>query len=118
MEPFPRSAVPEEPTEREPEPRDGRSFRAVLDRLREKRSDLLPARITPRPRDSAGSPLAFAQQRLWFLAQLRPDDTSYNVSATVLARGCLSPAALAAAFHQVVQRHEGLRTRFVSLEGR
>jgi amino acid adenylation domain-containing protein len=117
MEPSQRNAVPEEPAERQPE-RGTRSFRAVLDRLREKRSEVLPARIAPRPRDSAGSPLSFAQQRLWFLAQLRPDDTSYNVSATVLARGHLRPAALAGSFRQVVLRHEGLRTRFVNLEGR
>src|SRR5215207_7324481 len=95
------------------EPR-AQSFGSILDRLREKKREVLPGRggIVPAPRASSGSPLSFAQQRLWFLAQLRPDDTAYNVAAAVELRGRLDAGALGDAFRRVVRRHETLRTTF------
>ncbi|HWN41055.1 MAG TPA: condensation domain-containing protein, partial [Thermoanaerobaculia bacterium] len=100
------------------EPR-ARSFGSILDRLREKKREVLPGRegIVPAPRAPSGSPLSFAQQRLWFLAQLRPDDTAYNMAAAVELRGRLDAGALAGAFRRVVQRHEALRTTFSSRGG-
>ncbi|HET9227488.1 MAG TPA: amino acid adenylation domain-containing protein, partial [Thermoanaerobaculia bacterium] len=91
-----------------------RSFGSVLDRLREKRREILPERdgIVPVPRIPGGLPLSFPQQRLWFLAQLRPEDTAYNVAASVELRGRLDAGALAEALRQVVCRHEALRTTF------
>ncbi|HYN20898.1 MAG TPA: condensation domain-containing protein, partial [Thermoanaerobaculia bacterium] len=90
-------------------------FGAVLDRLREKKRQVLSGTYDPimpaRP-DPAGAPLSFAQQRLWFLAQLRPDDPSYNVAAAVDVRGRLAVPALAEAFRRVAERHETLRTTF------
>jgi amino acid adenylation domain-containing protein len=71
----------------------------------------------PVPRLPSGSPLSFAQQRLWFLAQLRPDDAAYNMAAAVELRGRLEAGALGDAFRQVVQRHEALRTTFTSVAG-
>ncbi len=90
-----------------------RAFGAMLDRLRDKRKELLPDRIPPRPM-SAGSPLSFSQQSLWFLARLRPGDASYNVAAAVEMRGAVQVAALESAFRQVVARHEALRTTFAA----
>ena len=95
-----------------------RSFGSVLDRLREKKREVLPGSgIVPAPRAPSGSPLSFAQQRLWFLAQLRPDDPAYNMAAAVELRGRLDPWALGDAFRRVVQRHETLRTTFGSTGG-
>ncbi|WP_394836403.1 amino acid adenylation domain-containing protein [Pendulispora rubella] len=70
-----------------------------------------------RPRD-AQLPLSFAQERLWFLAQLEPTAASYNVPAAVRLRGPLDPARLQRSFEAVVRRHESLRTRFVDDGGR
>ncbi|HEX5717204.1 MAG TPA: amino acid adenylation domain-containing protein, partial [Thermoanaerobaculia bacterium] len=101
------------------EPR-ARSFGSILDRLREKKREVLPPGregIVPAPRAPSGSPLSFAQQRLWFLAQLRPDDTAYNMAAAVELRGRLDAGALGGAFRRVVQRHEALRTTFSSRGG-
>ncbi|HWM94025.1 MAG TPA: amino acid adenylation domain-containing protein [Thermoanaerobaculia bacterium] len=98
----------------------GRTFGAVLERLREKRREVLPDRadvILPRAHGLRSLPLSFAQQRLWFLAQLRPDDPSYNVAAVVDVRGRLHAGAFADAIHRVVQRHEALRTTFMVAEG-
>ncbi|TMQ11358.1 MAG: amino acid adenylation domain-containing protein [Deltaproteobacteria bacterium] len=73
--------------------------------------------LTPRPADAGALPLSFAQQRLWFLAQLDPEDTSYNICRTLELRGPLQVAALEAALEALVHRHEALRTTFPSVEG-
>jgi len=69
------------------------------------------------PRDGA-LPLSFAQQRTWFLNQLEPGNPFYNVPAAVRICGRLSASALAQSFNEVIRRHESLRTRFASDEGR
>ncbi len=58
-------------------------------------------------------PLSFAQQRLWFLNQLEPDNPFYNVSTAVTVNGDLDRDALKQAVTAVVQRHAALRTTFV-----
>lgn len=63
------------------------------------------------------SPLSFAQQRLWFLHQLAPDNPFYNVPAAIRLNGQLNQGALAQAFNQIVHRHEALRTTFVKVNG-
>ncbi len=63
-------------------------------------------------------PLSFAQQRLWFLAQLEPDNPSYNIAGVVRLKGVLEVAALEASFNEIIRRHEVLRTRFASVGGR
>ncbi len=57
-------------------------------------------------------PLSFAQQRLWFLDQLTPGNTAYNMFSAVRLRGELNVTALEYAFNQITQRHESLRTTF------
>ena len=74
-------------------------------------------RIVPRPRGTE-APLAFAQQRLWFLDQLGPGSATYNVIAAVRLLGPLNVAALEKAFNEVIRRHETLRTKFTSVGGR
>src|SRR6185295_3276041 len=62
-------------------------------------------------------PLSFAQQRLWFLDQLEPRGSSYNIPLALRLEGDLAASALAAAVAEVVRRHEALRTVFSSIEG-
>lgn len=62
-------------------------------------------------------PLSFAQERLWFLNELDPDSPASNIAFTVHLSGALDIEALQTAVDWLVQRHESLRTRFVSLDG-
>jgi amino acid adenylation domain-containing protein len=63
-------------------------------------------------------PLSFAQQRLWFLNQLEPNNPFYNMPTAVGLHGPLDVSALARALDEIVQRHETLRTRFISIDGK
>jgi amino acid adenylation domain-containing protein/non-ribosomal peptide synthase protein (TIGR01720 family) len=80
--------------------------------LREGRGAHLPP-IEKAPRDGR-LPLSFAQRRLWFLAQLEPESAAYNIPAAVSIRGELNLDALCRAFNSIIERHEVLRTTFVS----
>jgi len=62
-------------------------------------------------------PLSFAQQRLWFLAQLEPDSPFYNIPAAVRLQGELNYKALEQTFNEILRRHEALRTHFQTVEG-
>ncbi|HEY0736267.1 MAG TPA: condensation domain-containing protein, partial [Herpetosiphonaceae bacterium] len=64
------------------------------------------------PRDGTLVPLAFAQQRLWYLHQLQPNATWYTVPIVLRLRGPLSYAALQQSLTALVARHEILRTTF------
>jgi amino acid adenylation domain-containing protein len=78
------------------------------------------ARTTVRPVTPVGRdrplPLSFAQQRLWFLDQLEPGSTEYNLPMRVRMGRDLDIAALRSALGALVARHEVLRTRLVTGE--
>jgi amino acid adenylation domain-containing protein len=62
-------------------------------------------------------PLSFAQQRLWFLAQLEPDSCDYNLPAAFTLQGKLNVTALQESFNEIIKRHEILRTSLIEVEG-
>ncbi|MGB5963236.1 MAG: amino acid adenylation domain-containing protein [Coleofasciculaceae cyanobacterium] len=72
--------------------------------------------LVPLPRNRF-FPLSFAQQRLWFLDQLIPNNAFYNIPSALRVIGSLNLEALEQTFTKIVLRHEALRTTFVMLEG-
>ena len=89
----------------------------LLRRLSEKKEVASRMRIPPRQSELDSFPLSFAQQRLWFLDQLEPGGSAYAIPAALRLCGPLSLPALLSSFQQLVQRHESLRTSFVSQQG-
>ncbi|OHD31501.1 MAG: hypothetical protein A2004_13200 [Spirochaetes bacterium GWC1_61_12] len=72
-----------------------------------------PKAIVPRP---PRLPLSLAQQRLWFLAQMKGGSQAYHIPEILKLRGRLDKAALRRALDRIVQRHEALRTSFGLLD--
>ncbi|HEX8352860.1 MAG TPA: amino acid adenylation domain-containing protein, partial [Pyrinomonadaceae bacterium] len=66
----------------------------------------------PRAERTEAPPLSFAQQRLWFMDQLEPGGSAYNVPTALGLKGALDAGALARSLEAVVARHESLRTTF------
>lgn len=67
--------------------------------------------LQPVPRDSA-LPLSLPQERLWWLSQLNPQSSAYNISLVFHLTGPLNLKALQDSLNAVVNRHEVLRTHF------
>jgi amino acid adenylation domain-containing protein len=63
-------------------------------------------------------PLSFAQQRLWFLAQLEPNISVYNIPAALRLKGHVNTAALEQSLTEIVRRHGTLRTTFKEVDGK
>ena len=76
-----------------------------------------PAPPIGRADRSVPLPASFAQQRLWFLDQLQPGASAYNVPIAVRLDGTLDAEALRRALEEVIRRHEILRTTFVDNGG-
>ncbi|WP_374336347.1 amino acid adenylation domain-containing protein [Leeia sp.] len=62
-------------------------------------------------------PPSYAQQRLWFLAQMEQASQAYHMPMALQLNGKLDAAALQKALQTIVARHEALRTTFQSREG-
>jgi amino acid adenylation domain-containing protein len=57
-------------------------------------------------------PVTFSQQQLWYLHELAPESTAYNIPLAFETHGALDLAALDKAFAALVRRHDALRTSF------
>ncbi|MEM9486565.1 MAG: amino acid adenylation domain-containing protein, partial [Cyanobacteria bacterium P01_F01_bin.116] len=76
----------------------------------------IPA-IIPIEQDGTSIPLSYAQERLWFLAQLEGLSATYNLPVAVQIKGSLDINALEQALGDLVTRHEVLRTTFPIVNG-
>ncbi|ABA25091.1 Amino acid adenylation (plasmid) [Trichormus variabilis ATCC 29413] len=91
----------------------------LLQLLLKKRGIGKPEQKTiPKRIDQSPCQLSSAQQRLWFLHQLNPDISVYNMPAAIGIQGSLNIAALAQTFNEIARRHEILRTRFETVNGK
>ncbi len=63
------------------------------------------------------APATFAQQRLWFLDQLQPDNIAYLIAWSIPLKGILDSDALQRAVEEVVNRHDVLRATYFLNEG-
>ncbi|HET6229654.1 MAG TPA: amino acid adenylation domain-containing protein [Longimicrobiaceae bacterium] len=72
--------------------------------------------IVAEPREGA-VPLSFSQERLWFLDQLEPGGSVYNMPLVIDLAGPVDVPALESALGDVVRRHEALRSTFAEVGG-
>ena len=92
--------------------------RALLElKLRKKAAKATDRISIPHRSRHSPAPLSFGQQRIWFLSQLEPDSSAYNLPFARHISGELDVAGLEWAFGEIVRRHESLRTRFESEGG-
>jgi len=80
--------------------------------LMEQGVDLSQLMIVPLDRTNTVFPLSYSQQRLWFLDQLEPNSSLYNISPALILEGQLDIEALQKSFNEIIRRHEVLRTSF------
>jgi hypothetical protein len=90
----------------------------LLRRLNQKRRALPEPAVGRRSRTADAVPLSFAQQRLWVLDQLEPDNPVWNIYLGARLGGPLNVPALAQSVAEIVRRHESLRTTFAYMDGR
>jgi amino acid adenylation domain-containing protein/non-ribosomal peptide synthase protein (TIGR01720 family) len=74
--------------------------------------------LIPRRARKGPAPLSFTQQRLWFLDQLEPGSSAYNEFSAVRLAGMLNVTALEQSLNEMIRRHEILRTKFTTVNGR
>ena len=63
-------------------------------------------------------PLSFAQEQLWFLAQMEGGSKAYQRLRCLHFQGELDRTSFRQALNQIVARHEALRTVFTLVDGR
>ena len=88
-----------------------------IEELRARPSAWVPEPPIPALSREHPLPVSFSQRRMWFVQQLDPQATAYNMSFALRLTGPLDVAALAAALEALVHRHEAFRTTFSVVDG-
>ena len=95
------------------------ALRAKQEKQKEKKRALQPPPVVRRT-DAAGTgdwPLSFDQDRLWFMHELDPENTAFNIDAASRIRGTLDVPLIPRALNEIVRRHAALRTTFTTVDG-
>ncbi|HEX8559980.1 MAG TPA: amino acid adenylation domain-containing protein [Pyrinomonadaceae bacterium] len=95
---------------------EGEELVRRVEMLRQAMQEFMAPPILPVEREGP-LPLSFAQQRLWFLHQLAPGSSAYNILGGMRFEGALDVAALGQAVNEIAGRHEALRTTFTTVDG-
>jgi amino acid adenylation domain-containing protein len=85
--------------------------------LAERIEAIRPSDDEPRQLRGGRFPLSYAQQRFWLQDQVRPGNPIYNILLPVRVSGPIDMDALKRTLHEMVARHETLRTTFPVYDG-
>ncbi len=92
--------------------------RKVLElQLRDRGIDIADLQITPRSADTEQLPLSPAQERVWFLHRMEPDNAAHLLPFAIAIGGQLEISVLSHSLREIVRRHEIFRTAFRSTDG-
>lgn len=89
--------------------------RALLT-LKLKNRDVENLSVTPISHEKV-LPLSFAQERIWLLEQFDPGGSAYTYFIPISIQNSINLTALSQSFNEIIQRHEALRTNFLTVEG-
>lgn len=87
-----------------------------LKALRSK-TDLQGSALLERVDRNKPLPLSYSQERMWFLQQLIPEGTAYNMGGAYEVSGGFDPELFRKMLVQLSLRHESLRTTFEDIDG-
>jgi amino acid adenylation domain-containing protein len=88
-----------------------------IENLKEVFPEFIQSDLVKIPRNN-DLPLSFSQQRLWFIDQLDPGTSAFNIPTTVRLKGNLDIESLKKSLSFLSERHEILRTVFPSKDGK
>ena len=71
----------------------------------------------PKAEEKEYYPMSSTQKRLYLLQQMMPESIVYNMPYSMKMTGTVYPEKLKAAFQKLVDRHEILRTAFLTVDG-
>jgi len=96
--------------------------RALFDaRLKQKGLRTQPTAVQTIPRrqerNSGSCAASIDQERLWFIDQLQPGNTAYNIFNASRIRGSLNVPIMERVINELIRRHEVLRTTLKSVDG-
>lgn len=94
----------------------GPTLAELADALQQSEAEALEPGPVAIPRDGA-LPVSPAQQRLWFLQRLEPNNPAFNLILPYRIHGHLDCSALTQAYTHLLQRHEALRCTFPEQAG-
>jgi len=83
----------------------------------ENKRKLLVQALRKKAAEPVTAPLSLHQKRLWFLDQLEPGSTLYNIAGAARIKGPLDLDVVDRVVHEIIRRHESLRTTFSASEG-
>ena len=92
------------------------TVRALAERIEESVAETSLPPITRTVREET-LPVSFAQERLWFIDQLEPASTAYNIPRAIQLTGTLQIVALEQSLFELLRRHAVLRTCFMDAAG-
>ena len=93
-----------------------RETAANILRAQQEETDTAAVSIPRAPR-TEDLPLSLAQEQVWFLQQLEPDNRAYQFQPTLHFHGELDTGALERSLVEIVRRHEIYRTTFPAIAG-
>ena len=73
--------------------------------------------VIEKAKTSEQSVLSFAQEGLWFIDQLKPESSNYNLPIAVSISGDLDLSKVEQTLNTIINRHASLRTIFPSKDG-
>ena len=61
-------------------------------------------------------PLSYSQERIWFLCQLEPENSAFNLHSVFDIKGKLDQSILQKTWNEIIARHSILRTAYIQTE--